>query len=138
MTTRVSSGVRRRAAAVLLATAVIWPPVQMALVAYRDINSWRFGAWGMYSIPRNQYKLSVSSPHGPLMPKTDLVLRENRKFHSLREQFGRFAAPDGLAGALFEENPVIDRLEIAIVRRRFDVSEANWKVDVQDVYRYAR
>ena len=110
----------------------------MALVSARDINSWRFGAWGMYSIPKNQYKLSVSSHHGPLMPKTDLVIRENLKFRSLREQFGRFAAPESLAAALFEENPAVNLLEIAIVRRRFEPSEANWKVDVQDVYRYTR
>ena len=42
------------------------------------------------------------------------------------------------SAALFEENPAVNRLEIVIVRRRFDTFEANWKVDVQDVYRYTR
>lgn len=43
--------IRIQIAFLLLGVTIAWPAVHMVLTRWTDISPWRFGGWGMYSIP---------------------------------------------------------------------------------------
>lgn len=111
----------------LLVVLTLWPIVHIALVFAYDMSPWKLAGWGMYSAPRmDSYGMEIyGGPAGAstleqvTAPSEALRVEANAFLESFR-WLRRLASPDGLARAVWGDQPRWDQVRIVVHENQVD------------------
>jgi hypothetical protein len=136
----------------VVAPPLMWPLAQRLLVARFDVDPWRLGGWGMYSVPGRKYRIDLMVAEPPFSssasPASSLrTLRRSevspeflREFSSWRERrsvLGRLVPLSGIARRFFDTHPAFEVLEIREKTARLEPGTALMR-EVLSTHRFDR
>ncbi len=127
-----STEAKRKGLAALLCAVMVWPAIHHGLVRAYDIDAWKLFGFAMYAVPARQVRVQVL----PIMegePTRWVFSKPGRariaRFLDDRLHWGRLAPAETLGHDLLELEPRFDALEIRILTRRLERSDARLYFD---------
>jgi hypothetical protein len=117
-----TASAKQRVVHAALVAVVLWPCVQLALVARWDVSPWKLAGWGMYATPRfptlgmeiwgrdaDGTETQLTTPTPPEAAAATAYLESYRWLRALASQ-------DDLTRAVFAARPAWTRLRIVVFR----------------------
>ena len=117
-----STRLRTRIAALLLAFVVVWPPAQHVLSRSFDMDPWAFFGFAMYAAPnlRTHVRAGILDGAQDAEPDWNAVPRDVadaiHAYALRRARWGELLPPDGLAAEIFERHPELPGLVVRVRR----------------------
>ena len=135
-----TSVMRSRMMAGLVALTLLWPLVHLGLVASARIDPWELFGWAMYSKPAARLAVRVEVERdGALMPLRamgEMRLRV-KSFARDRTALGTFASPDELLSSIFASDKSVEAVVITLQEVQLD-RESTYLVATDKTERFAR
>jgi hypothetical protein len=134
---------KRSVVLAVLAVVALWPLAHRALVALWGIHPWKLSSWAMYASPVPPSLTLVLVPEGRhWTPLDEAALPASarsvlRDFRRDRTALGWLRPPSDVAEAVFEADPDLEALVVAI--QRFELDHESARItSVKDQYTYVR